>query len=445
MLEVDDAEFDEVRAMLKSHAGIHLSSAKKTLVAARLAKRLHHLGLSSVGEYCAHVRSHLQGGELREMINALTTNKTEFFRESHHFDLLEHEIVPALVARAGHSGKPALRIWSAGCSTGQEPYTLAMVLSEIPALQGWDVRILASDIDTRVLAQAEAGVYPAALGAEIPEPLLRKYFDDDGTHIRASRALRDMIRFRHINLIEDRWPMQARFDAIFCRNVAIYFDRETQNRLYERLASQLASHGYLFAGHSENLGWLPHLFRSVGMTVYAKAGPGSAKHPCAEPAPRGVSLRSGEVFASRTPAVVSTLLGSCVAACVFDAEAKVGGINHIVVPGAGEESDSTARYGDRGMRRLFDEIELLGGRASRLRAKVVGGAHVIPLATHVAEDNVRFVREFLAARNVPIVSERVGGDRPLELQFETHTGRAFVRQTADASHAHAAASAKGDA
>jgi chemotaxis protein methyltransferase CheR len=279
-------EFEAVRRLLYDETGIALGDAKRDMVCSRLAKRLRHHDLTSFTDYLALVRTET-AGERQEFINCLTTNKTDFFRESHHFDFLRDTVIPE--ARAG--GR-RLRVWSAGCSTGEEPYTRAMTLAEhCPVSDGWDVRVLASDIDTSVLANAERGVYDADR-ADVPPELLRKYFlrgtGANAGKVAARPVLKERLAFRRINLMDDPWAVRTRFDVIFCRNVVIYFDRDTQRRLLSRFAAHLEPGGYLFMGHSENIHWMADTFAPLGATVYRlRGGAPAARAVGGVPAPRG--------------------------------------------------------------------------------------------------------------------------------------------------------------
>ncbi|HEX5580706.1 MAG TPA: CheR family methyltransferase, partial [Gemmatimonadaceae bacterium] len=222
------------------------------------------LGMSDFSSYLDFVQAEASGAELREMIDALTTNKTSFFREPQHFDFLRAKVLPAL------EGRP-LRIWSAGCSSGEEPYTLAMVLRDtLPARDADGSRILATDISARVLARARAATYTPEMLAELPPDLLRRHFApaQGGAH-RVADPVRRMVSFARLNLMAT-WPMRGPFDAILCRNVMIYFDKPTQSRLVARFHDLLAPGGHLFVGHSESLTGLEHGFGYVQPAVYVK-------------------------------------------------------------------------------------------------------------------------------------------------------------------------------
>lgn len=270
-IKLTDAEFRQLRAFIYDHTGISLSDHKRALVYARLAKRLRHHRLDCFADYYKLLTENdADGSELVEMINCITTNKTDFYREPHHFRFLTDHVFPEIRARGAQGGR-RVRIWSAGCSSGEEPYTLAITVREsFPINEPWDVRILATDIDTRVLAHAEAGQYTDEQASRIPDALLHKYFYRDqaeGT-VLAKQTLKDLIRFKRLNFMDDPWPMRGPFDAIFCRNVIIYFDRPTQRRLIERFTQLLRPGGCLFLGHSESLIEAGQKLRHVSQSVY---------------------------------------------------------------------------------------------------------------------------------------------------------------------------------
>jgi chemotaxis protein methyltransferase CheR len=267
-------EFSVFRELIHREAGIALSDAKKQLVCSRLGKRLRHLKLESFSQYYDYLTNNDPHGEERlQMINCLTTNKTDFFRENHHFEFLRDQLIPEVRERALRGGAKRLRIWSAACSSGEEPYSIAMTVREaLAGNPGWDVKILASDIDTAMLGAAEQGIYKQDKVSDVPEELLRRYFlkgkgEWDG-QFKVKRELSEMITFRRINLIENPWPFRGPFDAVFCRNVVIYFGRATQQRLFEQISRVLSPDGYLFVGHSENLYWLSDLLVPLPGTIY---------------------------------------------------------------------------------------------------------------------------------------------------------------------------------
>ena len=267
-----DTHFRCIRDLVREHVGISMSDAKRELVYGRLARRLRRLGLDSFDQYCELLR-HGGSGELEEFTNAITTNLTAFFREPHHFDYLASTLLPDLVReKAAHK---RLRIWSAGCSTGEEPYSIAMTLAEtIPGLDLWDVQILATDIDSNVLATGESGIYAENRIEGLSPGRKKRWFHKGGGgnagKVRVVPELRRLVRFRKLNLV-DCWPMRGPFDIIFCRNVVIYFDKPTQTALFDRFACMLGHGCPLFIGHSESLFKVSDRFKLIGKSMYSKA------------------------------------------------------------------------------------------------------------------------------------------------------------------------------
>ena len=265
--ELTEADFKRVAELTKQVAGINLQRGKEGLVRARLTRRLRALGLASFDDYLALVSREKSRVELKEMVDALTTNKTSFFREPQHFDYLRQKLLPSLV-----TAQRAPRIWSAGCSSGEEPVTLAIVLQEaLPEPLVRRSRILATDISARVLERAKEARYQGEQLAELPREVVRRHFvpAPGGATWQVAEPLRRMIHFARLNLMGE-WPMQGPFDAVFCRNVMIYFDKPTQGRLVKRFWDLLAPGGHLFVGHSESLTGLDHDFRYVQPAVYVK-------------------------------------------------------------------------------------------------------------------------------------------------------------------------------
>jgi chemotaxis protein methyltransferase CheR len=263
---VGDAEFAFFRDLIHRNTGIALKDAKRSMVAARLARRLRALGLDSFAGYRRFLETaDPSGTELALMINCITTNKTSFFREEEHFATLADHILAA-----ERAGQKVYRVWSAACSTGEEPYSIAMTALAGP--RRMEVRILASDLDTEVLARAQQAEYPLESLAGMDDPSKRRYFlRGRGERLgwaQVKPEVREMVTFRRINLVGELWAIPAHFDAIFCRNVIIYFDRGTQRRLFGRLTQYLAPGGLLFVGHAETLFWLGELLEAVDHSVY---------------------------------------------------------------------------------------------------------------------------------------------------------------------------------
>lgn len=268
-IPLSDAEFEAIKQRIYDFAGIALSDAKRTLVVSRLSKVVRAHNLHSFVNYIEFLDAKATGADKQEFVNALTTNLTRFYREDHHFDhLMEH--IGKLIQNPQLARMKKLRIWSAGCSTGQEPYTIGMCLMDkYPQLKSWDFKILATDVDTGVLAKAATGAYAKNDLAGL-DPKRAALFDQlDDQRVLIPQAVRNLVSFKPLNLMSD-WPLRGPFDAIFCRNVAIYFDRPTQARLFERLGEKLADHGYLYIGHSENIPTGTANFVLDGKTIYHK-------------------------------------------------------------------------------------------------------------------------------------------------------------------------------
>ncbi|WP_286950046.1 MULTISPECIES: CheR family methyltransferase [Brevundimonas] len=264
-------DFRHIAQTLHAHAGIALSEGKAALVYSRLAKRLRVLGLRSFRDYCALIDGVEGVDERQAMMAALTTNVTRFYREPHHFDHLRDKVMPELAAKARAGGR--VRLWSAACSNGQEPYSMAMtVLDVLPEAAELDVRILATDIDPNMVAEGAAGVYSDDLLAPVPAASRKHFTPVAGTPGRfsADATLRRLVAFKELNLIGD-WPMRGRFDVIFCRNVVIYFDDATQERVWGRFTPILNPGGVLYIGHSERVtGPAAQQLQPAGLTTYVK-------------------------------------------------------------------------------------------------------------------------------------------------------------------------------
>jgi chemotaxis protein methyltransferase CheR len=279
--ELGDREFDRFRRIVHETAGISLADGKRDLLRARLGKVMRRKGIHDFGEYLRIVEDDPSGRELTLLLDAVSTNVTSFFREADHFLFLEGAVLPSVRSRADGPGGRRVRAWSAGCSSGEEPYSIAITLREFfPESQGWDVRILATDLSTKVLSMARNGLYGAERVKTVPPHLLAKSFlpertEGEGVYYRVRPDLRRMVTFGRLNL-QGEYPFRGPFDFVFCRNVMIYFDRATQETLVNRIHRYIAPGGYLFIGHSESLNSVKHPFRYVRPSVYRKEEPSPA-------------------------------------------------------------------------------------------------------------------------------------------------------------------------
>jgi len=264
-------DFDRVRSFILDETGITLSEGKKNMVYGRLSRRLRQTGLSSFSEYIDFA-SQDKSDEKVDFINAITTNLTSFFREEHHFEYLKNTVIPQLLKENARTKK--IRIWSAGCSTGEEPYSIAMALYEsIPNIENWDVKILATDLDTNVLAHGRTGIYDEERITGLNKTRTKTWFlKGKGAHagsVRVDQRLKSLITFNQLNLMKE-WPIKGQFDFMFCRNVIIYFEKSTQRILFDRYADLLIDNAHLFLGHSESLYKVSDKFNLIGNTIYQK-------------------------------------------------------------------------------------------------------------------------------------------------------------------------------
>ena len=268
-----DRDFRLLVSLVHNKTGIALSDEKKNLIYGRLSKRLRQLQLETFSDYCALLEND-EDPEFQNFINAVTTNHTKFFREAHHFVHMKNVLIPKLEEETLPGGKQHLRIWSAACSSGEEPYTIALTLmAYMKAYENCDVRILATDLDSNVLKKGREGVYSGDQFSHIPKNLLdrvpRKTISLSDDQMRMSDSVRDLINFKQLNLLSS-WPIKIKFDAIMCRNVMIYFDTETKAALVKRFDGHLKVGGFLYSGHAESLVGLLDNYKMVGKTIYQK-------------------------------------------------------------------------------------------------------------------------------------------------------------------------------
>jgi chemotaxis protein methyltransferase CheR len=280
-------EFKLFRSLIHERTGIWLRDGKQVMLASRLSRRLRYHGIASFVDYYEYVQSGRSNGEeLRELINCVTTNKTSFFRERHHFDFLAKTVAAQIRSEVRGGGGRDIRIWSAACSTGEEPYSIAITLLEAmqtPSSVGSailsrtlvssrKIEVVASDIDTKVLETALHAVYPEISLETVAAPLQRKYFlrgkDDMEGRVKVKPDVARLVQFKNINLMDAQWPLEGLFDVIFFRNALIYFNQETQNTFLRKMARYLKPNGYLFLGNSEHIPWLADVFAPMNQTMY---------------------------------------------------------------------------------------------------------------------------------------------------------------------------------
>jgi chemotaxis protein methyltransferase CheR len=268
---MSDQQFVHFCSLAKEIAGINIPEFKRNMVYRRISKRLMALHLADFESYVDILNSPQRETEMEFFVNALTTNKTNFFREPHHFEHIEEVAIPAFVAAASRDGDKSLRIWSAGCSSGQEPYSIAMTIANaLPDLSLWDAKILATDIDTDMVQKASDGIFADDELPDITIDFRQRYLEQlDSTHFGIASAIRKLITFKQLNL-HGEWPMRRKFDAVFCRNVIIYFDKPTQRVLFDRFANMMKEEAFLYIGHSESLYKVTERFVPAGQSIYRK-------------------------------------------------------------------------------------------------------------------------------------------------------------------------------
>lgn len=270
---ISDDDFLRFQALIESECGIYMSASKRELLVARLQRRMRKLAIDSFSDYYTLVTSQ-ERGEIAAMIDVICTNETRFFRESAQFEYLREDLLPRWTREASQGKRPrVLRVWSAGCSTGEEPYSLAMLFADrLPPTAGWDVQIIATDISTRALEAARTGIWPFRKQSDVPHDYLRRFMlqSRDRTLFQATEEIRSLIRFAWLNLTDDHLPVDGTFDLIFCRNVLIYFQPVLRLRVLQQIATRLKQDGLLFLGHSETLHDVHGGLHGVIPNVYQK-------------------------------------------------------------------------------------------------------------------------------------------------------------------------------
>jgi chemotaxis protein methyltransferase CheR len=274
MKAMSDREFTLFRKLIYTQAGICLTPPKKALLEARLGRRLRELGIESFLAYYEYAVADMAGGEIVHLLDRISTNETRFFREPKQFEFLEQNLLPTWISLADRGVRPArVRVWSAGCSTGEEPYSLAMILLDgLAPHRGWQLEIVGTDLSSQAVAAAQKAIWPITKAKEIPDRHLKRFMlkgtGSQAAHMKAGAEIRSIVRFQHLNLNDPHDAIDGIFDLIFCRNVLIYFDAESRARVVHRLIQHMALPGYLFVGHAESLNGVSEHLRHVIPTVY---------------------------------------------------------------------------------------------------------------------------------------------------------------------------------
>jgi len=439
-----DRTFLRFSAFIRAELGIDMSPAKKMMLQACLQKRLRVLGMKAFDDYYEYVFSS-QGinAELPHMIDVITTNKTDFFREPRQFEYLTQAILPAFLKSSAKGSGKQLKVWCAGCSTGEEAYTLAMVLNEFAEQHsGFQYSILATDISTRVLEKGESGVYQREKTEPIPLELREKYLlqskDRNRQLVRIVPELRSRVTFQRLNLNAKDFDMRKNLDIIFCRNVIIYFNKDTQQAILESLCDHLKSEGYFFMGPSETLNGLNLPLTPVMHAVYQKTD-----MPAEDAKLPRIILNSAELYVSPTPAIVKTVLGSCVAVTMFNRRRGIGAICHALLPHPRDNKPYTANYAENRkyvtyvIPEMIREMQQYDIQLREIEVKLFGGSDTLNEKTgqesgrSAGRLNVKTVMEVLEAQRLQLKTSDVGGIRGRKILFYTHTGEVLLKRLND--------------
>ncbi len=436
---MSDKTFSRFSGFIQGEVGIKMPPAKKTMLQARLQKRLWKLGFDSFDAYYEYVFSPKgREEELASMIDVVTTNKTEFFREPKHFEFLLQRVVPDLLER--QQGDKHLMIWCAGCSTGEEPYTLAMVLKDhAERVEKFNFLVLATDVSSDVLQRAKLGIYDDEMIDTIPMAFRKKYLlrsrDHEKGLVRIAPEIRAHIRFRWLNLVKRDFQLREKMDIVFCRNVIIYFDRETQEKVVGHLCDYLVEGGYLFTGHSETLNGISVPVIPVAHTVYKK----ESRAVTSRNELPVITLKPAEVFVSDRPTIVRTVLGSCVAVTMYDRKLGIAAICHAVMPKEdGSQIDESLfigpyKYVDTVIPIMVERLRSYGVDMKELEVKVFGGADLLIAKERAAKippvgkANVDAVVRIIKAFGLRLKVSDVGGVMGRKILFYTHTGEVLLK------------------
>lgn len=437
---MSDRTFARFSRFIHTELGIKMPDSKKTMLQARLQKRLWKLGMGSFDEYCDYLFSH-EGmeNELHHMIDVVTTNKTEFFREAKHFDYLVERVLPELIKRKGL--RDPYMLWCAGCSTGEEPYSLAMTLNEFAEKNsGFHFFILATDISTKVLEHAKLGIYEEERIESIPQLFRQKYLlrsrEKDKGLVRISPDLRNYVRFRRLNFMDSNFGLRELMDIVFCRNVIIYFDRSTQEAVLGRICSYLQPGGYLFTGHSETLNGMNLPLVPVAHTVYRHLNRN-------EQAPKDlpiVYLKPAEIYVTDKPTVVRTVLGSCLAVTMYNPRLGIAAVCHALLPTPDtQEAESRQplnryRYVDSVIPEMVAKMREHGSTPDEIEVKMFGGADLLSSAEErktnrpVGKLNVATALRVLEQAGLRVSVSDVGGTFGRKIFFYTHSGEVLLKR-----------------
>jgi chemotaxis protein methyltransferase CheR len=437
---MSDATFAQFSEFIQTELGIKMPDTKKTMLQARLQKRLWKLGLTSFDAYRDYLFSpEGMEQELFNMIDVVTTNKTEFFREPRHFEYLVDHALPELIRRKGL--REEFTVWCAGCSTGEEVYSLAMVLHEF-AERTPDFRffILGTDISSKVLQEAAFGIYHQEQIASIPPEMRKKYLlkskEADKPMVRIVPQLRSLVRFRYLNLAKTDFDFRETLDIIFCRNVIIYFDRPTQEAVLSRICHHLIPGGYLFTGHSETLNGMRLPLVAVSHTVYQQAVMTDRETELPI-----VYLKPAEMYVADRPTIVRTVLGSCLAVTMFNQRLKIAAICHALLPhpaGATpcskENRTNVLKYIDCVIPEMVMRLKQYGIASEEIEVKIFGGADMLSAESSPASKqqvgrlNVKTALRVIEAEGLQVKNSDVGGLKGRKIFFYTHTGEVLLKR-----------------
>ncbi len=439
--EMSDKTFLRFSGFIQAELGIKMPLAKKPMLQARLRKRLRASGIHLFDEYYEYVFSP-EGFriELPHMIDVVTTNKTDFFREPKHFEFLAETFLATFLDQDGFAYGRMFRAWCAGCSTGEEPYTLAMVLQDFAEQHpGFDYSITATDISNRVLEHAKQGIYTYEKIKPVPDELMQKYWlkgkDKSEGLVRILPALRAKVTFQRLNLNAKEYKMRKNLDVIFCRNVIIYFDRPTQQTILNHLCQHLKPEGYLFMGHSEALTGMTLPLIPQGNTIYHRTGANSSTLELPF-----ITLNPGELIVTDKPTIIRTVLGSCVAVTMFSRSRGISAICHALLPHPNKNEAYTANYAENYkfvafvVPEMVRKIRRYGLKNWQIEVKLFGGADTLSDKSEqessrpVGALNVKTVMEVLRQEHLHLKTSDVGGNRGRKILFHTHTGEVLLKR-----------------